>query len=234
LSERADSMKPIIAIDGPAGSGKSTVARQAAQALGYDYVDTGAMYRAITLAALKKGIEPGDAKRLTELAKKSVIAFARDATGLPIVILDGRNISEGIRMPDVTANVSAISAHALVRDELVNRQRELAALARQGAVVEGRDVGTVVFPRALLKVYLDASIEERARRRQKDMTAAGVTVDEEELVKLLKRRDKTDSSRDVSPLAKAPDAVSVDTTDMTIDDAVGLVVRLAQERKGTA
>jgi cytidylate kinase len=233
LSENADLLKPIIAIDGPAGSGKSTVARQAARALGYDYVDTGAMYRAITLAALKKGIEPGDAKRLAKLAKKSDITFARDTNGLPLVLLNGQDISEGIRMPDVTANVSAVSAHALVRDELVNRQRELAASAGQGAVVEGRDVGTVVFPRALLKVYLDASIEERARRRQKDMAVAGVIVDEDELVKLLKRRDKTDSSRDVSPLAKAPDAVSVDTTDMTVDDAVGLVVRLVQERKGT-
>ncbi len=135
-------------------------------------------------------------------------------------------------MPDVTANVSAVSTHAGVREALVDLQREMAALAEKGAVVEGRDVGTVVFPGAMLKVYLDASIEERARRRQRDMANAGVTVDDGELVKLLKTRDRLDSSRDLSPLAKAGDAMVVDTTKMTIQEAVGLIIRLAQEKGG--
>jgi cytidylate kinase len=224
--------KPVVAIDGPAGSGKSTVAKQAARALGFDYVDTGAMYRAVTLAALRSDVDPEDGKALGRLAKKSAIAFRRDEVGSQKVTLNGQDITDGIRMPDVTANVSAVSAHTSVRNELVNQQRDIAETADKGAVVEGRDVGTVVFPRAMLKIYLDASIEERARRRRQDMAAVGVKVDDEELVKLLKKRDEMDSSRDASPLVKAADAVVVDTTVMSVDEAVGLVVRLAQERTG--
>ncbi len=224
--------KPVIAIDGPAGSGKSTVARLTARALGFDYVDTGAMYRAVTLAALRSGITPDNGPELTALAKKSSVTFKPAADGSLRVELNDKDITDGIRMPDVTANVSAVSAHAGVREALVDLQRELAATAAKGAVVEGRDVGTVVFPGAMLKVYLDASIEERARRRQKDMVDAGVTVDDGELVKLLRTRDKMDSSRDLSPLAKAGDATVVDTTKMTIQEAVGLIIRLAQEKRG--
>lgn len=224
--------KSVIAIDGPAGSGKSTVARQAARALGFDYLDTGAMYRAITLAALKKGIDLEDAVALADIAKESAIAFRRAEDGSQRVMLNGKDVTDGIRMLDVTANVSAVSAQAEVREELVNQQRELAAIAAKGAIVEGRDIGTVVFPRAMLKVYLDASIEERARRRRKDMTAAGVAVDDGELVRLLHTRDKMDSSRDISPLSKAGDAIIVDTTKMTIEEAAGLIIRLAQEKKG--
>jgi CMP/dCMP kinase len=224
--------KPVIAIDGPAGSGKSTVARMAAQALGFNYVDTGAMYRAVTLGALKAGIDPKNGDALAKLAGKSKINFKQAANFSQRVSLNGLDVTDGIRMPDVTASVSAVSAHAMVREALVNQQRKLAATAAIGTVVEGRDVGTVVFPGAMLKLYLDASIAERARRRKLDMAAAGVKVDDEELVKLLATRDKMDSSRDISPLARADDAIIVDTTDLTIDETVGLVVRLAQERKG--
>ncbi len=233
LADCAAPDKPVIAIDGPAGSGKSTVARMTARALGFDYVDTGAMYRAITLAALRKGIDPGNASALAEIAKTSIVTFKQTADGSLRVDLNGKDITDGIRMPDVTANVSAVSAHAGVRQALVDRQREMADTASKGAVVEGRDVGTVVFPQAMLKIYLDASIEERARRRQKDMAQAGVAVDDRELVNLLKTRDKLDSSRDLSPLAKAGDAIVVDTTKMTVAETVGLVTRLAQEKKGT-
>jgi len=224
--------KTVVAIDGPAGSGKSTVARQSARALGFDYVDTGAMYRAITLSALRQGIDPGDASALAKIAKESIVAFKQTADGSLRVTLNDKDITDGIRMPDVTANVSAVSAHAGVREALVDRQREMAAMALRGVVIEGRDVGTVVFPQAMLKIYLHASIEERARRRQKDLAQAGVSVDDGELVKLLKTRDRLDSSRDLSPLAKAGDAMVVDTTKMTIAEAVGLITRLTQEKRG--
>lgn len=230
--ESANNLKPVIAIDGPAGSGKSTVARETAKALDYDYVDTGAMYRAITLAALKRDVDKDDAESLKRLADESTVTFKPRADGAQHVYLNGKDITKGIRMPDVTANVSAVSSHAGVREALVRHQRELALAAARGVVVEGRDVGTVVFPKAMLKLYLDASVEERARRRQRDMAEAGVKVHQAELTMLLKTRDKMDSSRDISPLAKADDAIIVDTTDMSIAEAVGLVVRLAQEKEG--
>jgi cytidylate kinase len=232
LSKAPGAAKPVIAIDGPAGSGKSTVARLAAKALGFDYVDTGAMYRAITYAALIKDIDSGDVDRLNLLADETIITFKSKADGAQHVFLNGKDVTAGIRMPDVTANVSAVSSHAGVREGLVRHQRELAAAAKHGVVVEGRDVGTVVFPNAMVKLYLDASVEERARRRQRDMADAGVKVDRNELISLLKIRDKKDSSRDISPLAKAPDAIIVDTTDLSIAETVGLVVRISQEKEG--
>lgn len=231
-SEATERAKPVIAIDGPAGSGKSTVARLAAKALGYDYIDTGAMYRAITLDSINREITADDATKLCRLAEEADITFKFTNNGEQHVFLKGEDITAGIRMPDVTASVSAVSSHARVREALVRQQRKLAYAAARGAVIEGRDVGTVVFPGAMLKIYLDASVEERARRRRLDMAEAGVDVDQTELAELLKTRDKMDSSRDISPLAKAADAIVVDTTGMTVEEAVGLVVRLAQEKEG--
>lgn len=224
--------KMIIAIDGPAGSGKSTIARLAARALGFGYVDTGAMYRTVTLAALRRGINPENGGKLSRLADKVTIEFRPGKNGLLHIMLDGQDVTAEVRMPDVNANVSVASSHPGVREALVRHQRNLAAGSKTGVVVEGRDVGTVVFPSAGLKIYLDASVEERAKRRQKDMDAAGVAVSVEELVKLLKNRDRLDSTREESPLAKADDAIIIDTTKMTVDEAVGLVTSLVREREG--
>ncbi|MFH1736665.1 MAG: (d)CMP kinase [Actinomycetota bacterium] len=226
-----DKAKPVIAIDGTAGSGKSTVARAAADALGFTYVDTGAMYRVLTLKAVRSHTDFCGGKALAALAARTTIEL-RERTGEEgeHVFLDGQDATADIRMPDVTANVSEVSSHPEVRTGLVTHQRRIVGASAHGAVVEGRDVGTVVFPDATLKIYLDASVEVRARRRQKDMAAAGVEVSVEELIKLLNERDKMDSTRTTSPLKKAPDAVVVDTTDLSKAESIEAVVKLAKER----
>jgi len=195
---------PVVAIDGPAGSGKSTVARAVARRLGLDYLDTGAMYRSVALAALRGGVDPVDGEGLARLAKQTEV----------------ENTAR-IRAPDVTTIVSTVAAHPEVRAEMVRRQREWVR-GRGGGVVEGRDIGSVVFPDADVKVFLTASEEERARRRQRDEAApdrAAVAAD-------LARRDGLDSSRQVSPLRPADDALVIDTTGRTVDDVVEEVLGL--------
>ena len=206
---------PLLAIDGPAGSGKSTVARAVAARLGLRYLDTGAMYRSVAFAALRDGIDPADGPSLARLAKGLKIEVAER------VLVDGVDASAAIRGPAVTAAVSAVSAHPEVREELVRRQRAWAE-EQGGGVVEGRDIGTVVFPDADVKVFLTASEEERARRRQKDEDAPDVRAVAADLA----RRDDLDSSRTVSPLRPADDAVVIDTTAHTVDDVVNEVVGL--------
>jgi len=206
---------PLLAIDGPAGSGKSTVARAVAARLGLRYLDTGAMYRSVAFAALRDSIDPGDGPSLARLAKGLKIEVAER------VLVDGVDASAAIRGPAVTAAVSAVSAHPEVREELVRRQRAWAE-EQGGGVVEGRDIGTVVFPDADVKVFLTASEEERARRRQKDEDAPDVRTVAADLA----RRDDLDSSRTVSPLRPADDAVVIDTTAHTVDDVVNEVVGL--------
>jgi cytidylate kinase len=195
----------LVAIDGPSGAGKSTVARGVARGLGLDVLDTGAMYRAVTLAVLDGAVDPGDEGACADLARAATIEVGDR------VVLDGRDVTEAIRSPQVTATVSAVSAHRAVRAVLVQRQRDWAA-ERGGGVVEGRDIGTVVFPDATVKVFLTASDEERARRRQLDEAAAAREVDVARVREELDRRDQLDSSRATSPLQAAPDAVLVDTT----------------------
>jgi cytidylate kinase len=207
----------IVAIDGPSGSGKSTVARGVAARLGLEVLDTGAMYRALTLAVLEAGIDPTDGD-----------ACARCARELPLevgtrTLLDGRDVSDAIRGPAVTAAVSTVSAHPGVREVLVDRQRAWVA-EHGGGVVEGRDIGTVVFPDARMKVFLTASGEERARRRQRDEIAADRTVEVDSVEADLARRDALDSNRVVSPLKTAPDALVVDTTGRDVDDVVAEIV----------
>jgi cytidylate kinase len=206
---------PLIAIDGPAGSGKSTVARAVASRLGLAYLDTGAMYRSVAWAALGHGVDLTDGD-----------ALARLANGLEIelgdrVVVDGVDATTEIRGPEVTAVVSAVSAHPAVRAEMVRRQRRWAEEG-SGGVVEGRDIGTVVFPHADLKVFLTASEEERARRRQRDDRAPDVDAVAADLA----RRDTLDSNRAASPLRSAEDAVVIDTTARTVDDVVDEVVGL--------
>ncbi len=221
----------IVAIDGPAASGKSTVARALAERLGAHYLDTGAMYRAVAHAALEHGIDLDDGAALTALASVSEIGFehADDAPLPTAVLLDGADVTSAIRTPEVDAAVSAVAKDPGVRRALVAHQRALASGA-DVVVVEGRDIGTVVFPDAGLKVFLTASAEERARRRHVEMNERGRAVDSQVVLEELERRDTADSSRETSPLAAAPDAVHVDTTGLSIAEVVERIAALVEER----
>ncbi|MFQ5499487.1 MAG: (d)CMP kinase [Candidatus Zixiibacteriota bacterium] len=213
----------IIAIDGPAGSGKSTTARMLAERLGYRYLDTGAMYRAITYFALENDIAPSDGPRLAAVAAGLPIEFEmRD--GVNRVFLNGVDITEQIRMPDVNSHVSEVSAHKEVRKAMVSKQR---AMGNKGSIVaEGRDTTTVVFPQADIKVYLEASVRLRAERRLLDLARIGVSTTVEEQEAEIIRRDKHDSGRKHSPLKRAPDAVVVDTSHVTIEEQIDRIVKL--------
>lgn len=199
----------VIAIDGPAGSGKSTVGRAVAARLGLEYLDTGAMYRSVTFAALRLGVDPGDADRVARIAREVDIRVGDR------VVVDGTDATIEIRGPEVTRAVSEVAANPEVRRELVARQREWAR-ARGGGVIEGRDIGTVVFPDAELKLYLTASDEERARRRAKEVT----DLDYDQVAADIARRDHVDSTRAASPLQVPDDAVVIDTTGRSIDEIV--------------
>jgi cytidylate kinase len=212
----------VIAIDGPSGSGKSTVARAVAAKLGLPVLDTGAMYRAVTLAVLETGAAIGDASACAAIARTSAITVEGGVT-----MLDGRDVSGEIRGPLVTGAVSIVSAYPEVRAILVAQQR--AWIARHGGgVVEGRDIGTVVFPIATVKVFLVASDDERARRRQRDETAAARAVAVEEVKAAIDRRDAIDAARAVSPMRAADDAIVIDTTNLDIDTVVADVVARAR------
>jgi cytidylate kinase len=213
----------IIAIDGPAGSGKSTTARMVAAALGYRYLDTGAMYRALTLFALQHDVAPSDAQALTALAGKLKIEFETHED-VNRVFLNGKDVTEEIRSPEVTSHVSQVSAHKGVRETMVAKQKQM---GKRGSVVaEGRDTTTVVFPDAHLKIFLLASADERARRRMIDMARLGISTTREEQLADIQRRDEYDSSREHSPLKKAPDAHVIDTSNCTIEDQVERVLKL--------
>lgn len=216
-----------VAIDGPASAGKSTVAKKVAHHFGYVYCDTGAMYRAITLAALRRGIAPDDKGAIADLAQKIQIDFAPGAPQK--VFLDGREVTQAIRTPEVTADVSAVSAIPAVRSEMVAQQRKIAA--RGGIVMDGRDIGTTVLPQAPVKVFLVASAHERARRRFLDNQARGIDGGSiEELQKAIELRDQKDASRKVSPLVQADDAIRLDTTHLTIDQVVAKINALVAEK----
>jgi cytidylate kinase len=202
----------VVAIDGSSGSGKSTVARAVADALELPVLDTGAMYRAVTLAVLERKLAPDDGGAAYDIARAMKIEVEEGVTRI-----DGRDVSAEIRGPEVTAAVSAVSAHAPVRDVLVARQREWVE-RHGGGVVEGRDIGTVVFPDAAVKVFLVADDTERARRRQRDERDADRKVALESVQDSLTRRDALDSSRVVSPLRPADDAVVIDTTNRSVAD----------------
>jgi cytidylate kinase len=212
----------VVAIDGPSGSGKSTVARGVAGALELPVLDTGAMYRAITLAALEADVALDDADACAAIARSCVVTLESDVT-----LLDGRDVSHEIRGPVVTGAVSIVSAHPPVREILVARQRAWVA-QHGGGVVEGRDIGTVVFPDATVKVYLVAADDERARRRQRDELAAARAVAVEEVRAALDRRDALDSGRKASPLRPADDAIVIDTTHVDVGTVVADVVARAR------
>jgi len=215
----------IIAIDGPAGSGKSSTAKLVAAALGILHLDTGAMYRAITLKCLRDKIDFRDKVRIAELMKRTDISF----TGTPDTMrawMDGEDVSTAIRSDDVTKNVSDYCAVPVVRTILVDLQRKIAG--NQSVVCEGRDIGTVVFPKAELKFFMVASVEERAKRRQKDFEKLGISKSIDELIVDIQERDRKDSSRTNSPLMKADDAIELDTTSMTLDQQVEFIVGKAK------
>jgi cytidylate kinase len=210
----------VIAIDGPAGSGKSTVARAVAERLALPYLDTGAMYRAVAFEAMRRGIDPGDPAPVAELARTVHLEVGDE------ILVDGVDATIEIRSPEVTRAVSTVAANPDVRRELVVRQREWVA-ERGGGVVEGRDIGTVVFPSAELKVYLTADDRERANRRSKEM----LDLHYDQVAADIARRDHIDSTRPASPLSVAEDAVCIDTTDRDIDAVVEEVLALAAERQ---
>jgi cytidylate kinase len=217
---------PIVAIDGPAGAGKSTVARKLAEALGYVLVDTGAMYRAVALAATRAGVAWNDATGVGGLARGIVgehaLAFERDPKLGVRVHLRGEDVSEAIRMPDIAQGASTVSAHEEVRAALLEMQRQTGE--HGGVVLEGRDIGTVVFPHAEVKFFLTASAEVRAGRRHAELVAKGQNVTLEDTLADVKVRDARDEGRAIAPLKQADDAILVDSSRMSIDETVAFML----------
>jgi cytidylate kinase len=220
--------KLIIAIDGPVGSGKSTVARGVAEMLGYTYLDSGAMYRALALKANRRGVSLSDAAALENLARETHIDLERGADGQR-VLLDGEDVTQAIRTAEVSQAASRVAVIPGVRQLLVDEQRR--AGSRGAVVMEGRDIGTVVFPHAELKIFLDASVEMRAERRWREHQQKGDTLTLAQVVDEVHERDLRDRSRVASPLARAKDAVLVDNTAMDAMETARLIVQLARERE---
>lgn len=222
----------IIAIDGPAGSGKSTVAKRVAERLGFHYLDTGAMYRAVAFRAMTRGISASDEEKVAGVAATDEITFGHEpGHALPSrVFIAGDDVTSAIRTPRVDDAVSAVASMPMVRDAMVAQQRHIAE--KGDIVVEGRDIGTVVFPDAEVKVFLTAAPEERARRRVRQQAASGMLVDPAGVHESIMRRDEIDSTRDHSPLSAAHDAIMLDTTGLSIDQVVQRVVHLAKEVRG--
>lgn len=230
MSDNPNDPIPVrVAIDGPAGTGKSTLARLLAKRIGAAYLDTGAMYRAATLTCLEAGVDPADAEAVVATTADLDLEIGSDPESTQ-VLLGGRDVSQAIRTAEVTANVSAVSAIRQVRENLVALQRKLAAGDRS-VVLEGRDIGTVVLPEAECKVYLTASPEVRARRRHEQDLAAGREADYEQTLAAVIERDRKDSSRAESPLRPAADAVQVDTSDLSIDEVLDRLAELVEQSR---
>jgi len=210
--------KEIVAIDGPAGAGKSTVAKLVAERLHYFYIDTGAMYRALTLKALREKVNFNNKNALIALSKKADIQLKRDKKGKLRVFLDGEDVTQKIRDKEVNFYISILSKIKEVRENMVRRQRKMGEKGK--VVLEGRDIGTVVFPDARYKFYLDADFKERVRRRYRDFLLQGKKISIEEVRKDLLRRDRSDKLRKIAPLKKASDAIYIDTTDLSIEEVV--------------
>jgi cytidylate kinase len=221
-------MPLIIAIDGPSGAGKSTLAKRLARELGYVYLDTGAIYRALALKVLRRGVDLADDSRLAKLLGETEIDL-QEKDGQLAVLLDGEDVAAHIRTPEVSQMASKVSALKIVRERLLDLQRDI---ARSGKVVaEGRDIGTVVFPGAEVKIFLQASAEERARRRCKELRAAGREVDLAGTLREMAERDRRDRERDLAPLRMAEDAIAVDSSAMTADEvALRVLTEIAKKQ----
>ncbi|ADL12558.1 (d)CMP kinase [Acetohalobium arabaticum] len=216
----------VITIDGPAGAGKSTVAKRVAEQLGIIYIDTGAMYRALTLKALREDIDLNNEDELAHLAHRTEIELEK-IDGEDKVLLDEEDVTEEIRSQKVSNYVSVVAKVSSVREELVNLQQEMAS--NKGVIMDGRDIGTVVLPDADLKIFLTASVEERARRRYEELKEKGKDVEFDELKDEILRRDRLDQERKVAPLKKAEDAIELDSTNLTVEEVLRQVIKLCQE-----
>jgi CMP/dCMP kinase len=217
----------IIAIDGPAASGKSSTAKRVAQQLGYVHVDTGAMYRAVAVKALQSGINPEDIEAIGRMASMTTVRLVYDEDKKVHVMLDGADVTEAIRMPEISKAASAISAVPAVRELLVREQRAMGVSG--GIVLDGRDIGTVVFPNAELKIFMVADAYERAVRRAKELEEKGIHADVLALEREIMERDRNDSTRVHSPLKKADDAYMIDTTRLTIEEQTAFILSKAKE-----
>lgn len=215
-----------IAIDGPAASGKSTTARKVARALNYLYIDSGALYRAVTLAALQQGVPVDHAPEVAELAGRLHFQFRRHGEEIAL-LMNGTDVSKDIRLPEITRNIHPVAANPAVRAALVEKLRELANCG--GVVMDGRDIGTVVLPDAELKVYMEASPEERARRRVEELKQRGVAMDYQAVLDEILQRDWADQHRSHGPLKQAPDAIVIDTTRLSIAQQVEKIIQLAEQ-----
>jgi cytidylate kinase len=213
----------VVAIDGPAGAGKSTIAKRVAERLGFTYIDTGAMYRAVALWGLRQGVDMGDMHRMEQLALAAEIRLTPGR-----ISLNGEDVTEAIRTPEVSSGASKIAVIPGVRRAMVAKQREIGAAT--SVVMEGRDIGTVVFPDADVKVFMDAQPEERVRRRLKEERAKGAAVSEGQVAAQMRERDQRDSTRRDAPLSQAPDAVYVDSTAMSIEEVEEEILRLVRKR----
>jgi cytidylate kinase len=216
----------VIAIDGPAASGKSTTARLVAEQLGYLYIDTGAMYRAAALKVLQQRIDPVDEKGVETVLETTNITL-KTVKGRLRTFLDGVNVTQEIRSREVAKAASILSAFKKVREGMVKEQRRYGKDG--GVVLEGRDIGTVVFPEAQLKIFLTAGLEERAMRRKRELVDLGLEADLDSLRREIAQRDRMDATRDASPLSKAPGAIEIDTSRLSVDEQVGLVVKAARK-----
>jgi cytidylate kinase len=217
----------IIAIDGPSGAGKSTLAKRLARELGFIYLDTGAMYRALALKVLRQGVDLADDARLARLVESTEIDL-QENNGTLEVLLDGINVADEIRTPEVSQLASKVSALKIVRARMLDLQRRMGQHGR--VVAEGRDIGTVVFPNAEIKIFLDASAEERARRRHAELRAAGRPADLSETLREMEERDKRDSERDLAPLRMADDALRIDSSNASADSVAAQVLAKIRNR----
>ena len=212
-----------MAIDGPAGAGKSTIARRLAERLGFTYIDTGAMYRAVALWGLRQGVDPADMHRMEQLALAAEIALSPGR-----IRLNGEDVTEAIRTPEVSSGASKIAVIPGVRRAMVAKQREIGG--RTSVVMEGRDIGTVVFPDAEVKIFLDADPSERVRRRLAEERSKGGALSEDQLASQMKERDQRDSTRRDAPLSQAPDAVYIDSTPLTIEGVEEAILKVVRSR----